>query len=57
MKSSAQDEKFSKIKSKCCALKKNIFAILLDITFSGVQLTLPFLYDRSHCDSVFENGW
>ena len=27
MKSSVQDEKFSKIKSKCCALKKNIFAI------------------------------
>ena len=26
MKSSVQDEKFSKIKSKCCALKKNIFA-------------------------------
>ena len=28
MKSSVQDEKFSKIKSKCCALKKNIFAIM-----------------------------
>ena len=32
MKSSAQDEKFSKIKSKCCALKKNIF----DNTFNFV---------------------
>ena len=28
MKSSVQDEKFSKIKSKCCALKKSIFAIM-----------------------------
>ena len=28
MKSSVQDEKFCKIKSKCYALKKNIYAIM-----------------------------
>ena len=33
MKSSVQDEKFSKIKSKCCALKKNIFAKKIKSSF------------------------
>ena len=28
--------------------------LLIDTTFSGIQLTLPFLHARSHCYNVFE---
>ena len=53
MKSSVQDEKFSKIKSKCCALKKNIFAIMDYQHNELIQGTFRLHQGSCHINLIF----